>query len=213
MAFGYMDGDVRKPNMAAGTAVHDLLRIFFTYRGAFAWKMQAGMGDTVFTPFYEVLKRRGVRFEFFHHISKLGLSPDRDLVDTIEVIPQVRLKGAEYYPLVEVKGLGCWPSEPHWDQIVGGQKLRDDGVNLEWDLNPLGHKPVTLKLGEHFDRVVLGISVAALPPICRGSDRGQGQPPVPGHDRELAHGDDPGLPALAQPLGHRGSGGRSSRTR
>ena len=48
------------PNMAAGTAVHDLLRIFFTYREAFAWKMQAGMGDTVFTPFYEVLKKRGV---------------------------------------------------------------------------------------------------------------------------------------------------------
>ena len=63
------------PNMAAGTAVHDLLRIFFTYRGAFAWKMQAGMGDTVFTPFYEVLKKRGVRFEFFHRVTKLGLSP------------------------------------------------------------------------------------------------------------------------------------------
>jgi hypothetical protein len=36
MAFGYLDGDVSKPNMAAGTALHDILRIFFTYRGAFA---------------------------------------------------------------------------------------------------------------------------------------------------------------------------------
>ena len=60
MAFAYKDGNVNTPDMAAGTAVHDLLRIFFTYRGSFAWKMQAGMGDTVFTPFYEVLKKRGV---------------------------------------------------------------------------------------------------------------------------------------------------------
>ena len=121
MAFGYKDGDIRTPNMAAGTAVHDMLRVFFTYRGAFTWKMQAGMGDTVFTPFYEVLKRRGVRFEFFHWVSKLGLSPDRRFVDTIEVIPQVRLKDGDYEPLVDVNGLGCWPAEPHWDQIVHGQ--------------------------------------------------------------------------------------------
>ena len=50
------------------------------------------MGDTVFTPFYEVLKRRGVHFEFFHWVSNLGLSPDKRLVDSIEVIPQVTLK-------------------------------------------------------------------------------------------------------------------------
>ena len=34
--------------------------MFFTYRGALFWKMRAGMGDVVFAPFYEVLKRRGV---------------------------------------------------------------------------------------------------------------------------------------------------------
>ncbi len=166
MAFAYTNGDVSTPDMAAGTAIHDLLRIFFTYREAFAWKMQAGMGDTVFTPFYEVLKKRGVRFEFFHHVSKLGLSPDRSTVDTIEVIPQVRLKGAEYDPLVEVKGLLSWPSEPRWDQIVEGEKLRGQGVNLEWDPNPLAHGAKTLRQGEDFDLVVLGISVAALPAIC-----------------------------------------------
>ena len=36
--------------------------------------MQAGMGDTVFTPFYEVLKRRGVRFEFFHRLENVKLA-------------------------------------------------------------------------------------------------------------------------------------------
>src|SRR6266540_1147396 len=176
MAFAYENGDIRTPNMAAGTAVHDMLRVFFTYRGAFTWKMQAGMGDTVFTPFYEVLKRRGVRCEFFHWVSKLGLSPDRRFVDTIEVIPQVRLKHGDYEPLVDVNRLGCWPAEPHWDQIVDGEQLRDRGVNLEWEPNPLGHEPEILKKGEHFDLAVLGISVAALPPICRELIEDDGNP-------------------------------------
>ena len=33
--------------------------LVFASKGAPLWKMQAGMGDTVFTPFHEVLRRRG----------------------------------------------------------------------------------------------------------------------------------------------------------
>jgi uncharacterized protein with NAD-binding domain and iron-sulfur cluster len=167
MAFAYEDGDVKCPAMAAGTAVQDALRLFFTYRGAFAWKMQAGMGDTVFVPFYEVLRRRGVRFEFFHWVSRLGLSRDRRCVEEIEVIPQVRLRRSNYEPLVTVEDLECWPSEPQWDQVVQGKKLCERGVNLEWEANPLGNEALTLHRGEDFDIVVLGISVGALEPICR----------------------------------------------
>ena len=130
MAFAYRDGDVDKPDMAAGTALHDILRIFFTYRGAFAWKMQAGMGDTVFTPFYEVLKDRGVHFEFFHWVNELRLSQDKRSVEQIDVIPQVTLKHPPYEPLVEVEGLLSWPDRPHWDQIVEAEKLQRLGANL-----------------------------------------------------------------------------------
>jgi uncharacterized protein with NAD-binding domain and iron-sulfur cluster len=172
MAFAYENGDVTRPAMAAGTAVQDALRLFFTYRGAVSWKMQSGMGDTVFVPFYEVLRRRGVRFEFFHWVSRLGLSSDRRFVEEIEVIPQVQLKGSGYEPLVPVedpKCPECWPSEPRWDQIVDGEKLRERGNNLEWEANPLRRKPLTLRRGKDkdFDLVVLGISIAALDPICR----------------------------------------------
>ena len=66
--FAYEDGDVTRPRIAAGQALRGALRVFFTYRGAFFWKMHAGMGDVVFAPFYEVLRRRGVRFEFFHRL-------------------------------------------------------------------------------------------------------------------------------------------------
>src|SRR3954470_21628779 len=76
LAFAYEDGDIGKPRIAAGQAIRGAVRAFFTYRGAFFWKMQAGMGDIVFAPLYEVLERRGVRFEFFHRLSNMGLSPN-----------------------------------------------------------------------------------------------------------------------------------------
>src|SRR5881398_1732992 len=54
-----------------------------------------------------------------------------------------------------------------WSHFVDGERLRKDGIDLEFTPNPLGHKPKTLRRGEDFDTVVLGISVGALPPICR----------------------------------------------
>ena len=97
----------------------DLLRLVFSYRGSFMRKMQAGMGDTVFTPVYEVLRRRGVRFKFFHEVTKLGVAGHDKRVDSIEVVPQVELRdGAEeYLPLADVRGLPCWPSATLWDQL------------------------------------------------------------------------------------------------
>ena len=167
VAFAYTDGDRTQPNMAAGSAARGLMRLGLTYKGAFMWKMQAGMGDTIFSPFYEVLKRRGVHFKFFHWVTNLGLSKDKKFVDSIDVVEQVKLNVAEYNPLVTVKDLPCWPSEPKWQQIEHGEKLRKKGVNLEETPNPLNHKPTTLKRGEDFDSVVLGISVAALPAITK----------------------------------------------
>ena len=53
----------RRPGASAarrGTgAARRSLRAFFTYRGAFFWKMQSGMGDIVFAPLYEVLQPAG----------------------------------------------------------------------------------------------------------------------------------------------------------
>ena len=170
MAFAYEGGDIRRPAMAAGTALQDALRLFFTYRGAFTWKMQSGMGDTVFTPFYEVLRKRKVRFEFFHHVSRLKLSADRRLVEEIEIIPQASVRKGPYEPLIAVENSNppeCWPSEPLWEQIVEADELRAKESNLEWDANPLGNAPVTLRRNEKdFHHVVLGIPIGALAPIC-----------------------------------------------
>jgi uncharacterized protein with NAD-binding domain and iron-sulfur cluster len=127
------------------------------------------MGDTVFAPFYEVLKRRGVHFKFFHCVTKVGLSSANEAtkyVTSVEVIPQVPLTVAEYDPLILVKELPCWPSEPLWNQLERGDALRQQGINFEYECNPLAVAPITLHKDQDFDIVILGISLAALPAIC-----------------------------------------------
>jgi uncharacterized protein with NAD-binding domain and iron-sulfur cluster len=167
VAFGYVDGRIEKANVAAGTATHDLLRLLFAYRGSLFYKMQAGMGDTVFGPLYEVLHERGVCFRFFHAVTKLGLSDDGKRIDSIEVVPQVEVKGSEYDPLVTVEDLPCWPSEPKWDQLADGEVHRANGVDFERELNPLDKKAETIPRGDKgFHHAVLGIPVGALGEIC-----------------------------------------------
>jgi uncharacterized protein with NAD-binding domain and iron-sulfur cluster len=166
LCFAFEGGDPRRPSLAAGKALQALLRIFFTNKGSVLWKMQAGMGDTIFAPMYEVLHERGVRFEFFHAISRLGLTGDGRSVSKIELQRQAHVTDGEYRPLVDVKGLPCWPSEPDWDQLEGGEGLKQHGVDFERDHNPLGEEAIELELGSDFDVVVLAIPVGALAPIC-----------------------------------------------
>ncbi|HXU04763.1 MAG TPA: NAD(P)-binding protein [Polyangia bacterium] len=171
LAFAYEDGDVARPRIAAGQALRGAVRAFFTYRGAFFWKMQAGMGDVVFAPFYEVLRRRGVRFEFFHRLDnvRLGRTPrTRRSIEALDFSVQARVKGgADYEPLVDVKGLPCWPSEPDWKQLVDGARMRRDGWEFEahWEKRRAGRR--RLRVGRDFDMVVLGVGVAAVPTVAR----------------------------------------------
>jgi uncharacterized protein with NAD-binding domain and iron-sulfur cluster len=166
-AFCYEEGDISRPNVAAGKAAQDFIRSCFLYKGALLWKMQAGMGDTIFGPFYEVLRRRGVRFEFFNCVTGLRVAPNGSAIDAIDIVRQARVRNAaEYLPLVDVEGLPCWPSEPLWDQLDDGEEMRERGVNFECDPADAAGDPVTLRRGEDFDAVVLGIPVGALGSIC-----------------------------------------------
>jgi uncharacterized protein with NAD-binding domain and iron-sulfur cluster len=179
--FAYEGGDNTSPHGAAfppkarleaGTAMRCGLRQFLMFKGAGAWKMQAGMGDTVFAPLYEVLKRRGVKFKFFHRVQQLCLSEDKRIVERIEISRQVTIKDEQeakggYAPLYNVKGLPCWPNRPWYDQIVEGEDLKASGTNLEDYLAPWNNaNDYTLRAGQDFDIVVLGISLGALPYIC-----------------------------------------------
>lgn len=162
--FAYEGGVPEGFNMAAGTTLYGALRLMFTYRGALMWWMEAGMGDTIFTPVYKALEHRGVKFEFFHKVTKLNASANR--VDSIDIDVQASLRGEKYDPLVSVKGLLCWPSEPLWEQLqpIEGTFVNRDLESWWTDVPPVSHK--TLKAGEDFDTVILGISLGALPYLC-----------------------------------------------
>jgi uncharacterized protein with NAD-binding domain and iron-sulfur cluster len=169
LCFAFEEGDLDRPNMDAAVFLRTICLMGFSYRGAFMYRLNAGMGDIVFGPYYQALKARGVRFEFFHRVRSLGLSSDGAAIDRIHVDRQVRLKPGltEYDPLITVKGLPCWPSTPGFDQIDGGEALRDSGENLEsaWCTWPVA-EPLVLERGRDFDDVVLGISMGALPETC-----------------------------------------------
>lgn len=174
LGFAYEDGDVHKPRVSAAQALRGFMRAFFTYRGAFFWKMQAGMGDVVFAPFYEVLKRRGVRFEFFHRLERVRLSDRTRLrrgetphVAALEFGVQARIRDdREYEPLIVVKGLPCWPASPDYRQLVDGDRLRREGWDFEsfWERRRTDSR--TLRVVADFDFVVLGIGVGAVPHVC-----------------------------------------------
>jgi uncharacterized protein with NAD-binding domain and iron-sulfur cluster len=170
LVFAYENGVTSGPgvrqNMEAGTMIHGLPRIALGYTGAFMWKMQAGMGDVVFAPLYEVMKRRGVKFEFFNRVT--DIRTDGKQVTKIVISRQVNLKDGAYDPLVPVKGLPCWPSYPLYDQIVEGDKLREEKTNLESFWTPWKDAGGRLELeyGKDFDYAVLGISIGSLPYIA-----------------------------------------------
>ena len=162
--FGYMKGQAGVMALEAGTATNGVLRLFFTFRGSVFWEMQAGMGDIVFAPLYTVLARKGVRFEFFDRVEEIAA--EGGAVHRITMRRQAEVLSGSYEPLITVKGVPAWPSEPDWSQLVDGEDLRVSGVNFEsaWS-RPTGalHE---LELGRDFDEVILGISVGALRDIC-----------------------------------------------
>ena len=179
LVFAYENGDFSRPNIEAGTMLRGMMKVAMGYHGGIMFKMQAGMGDTVFGPIYEVLKRRGVRFHFFHKV--LALTPGSDggapVVERITLQQQVTCT-APYDPLKPVQGLDCWPSTPRDEFIDPAQAalLKQHAINLEshWSPWPQVYQaqfgtPLperTLQRGVDFDLAVYGLSVASLADVA-----------------------------------------------
>jgi len=169
LVFAFEDGDTERPRLAAGVALRGALRMFFTYRGAFFWRMNAGMGDVVFAPLYQVLKRRGVRFEFFHRLRNVGLAPQADgsYVQALDFDVQAQVKSGEYQPLVDIHSVPSWPSRPDFEQLEAGARMAREGRAFEsaWEERHYGRK--VLEVERDFDFAVLAVSIGALPEVAR----------------------------------------------
>jgi uncharacterized protein with NAD-binding domain and iron-sulfur cluster len=164
LVFGYEDGDPDRPAFGAGLAVFLTGLVLFEYKGAIFWKMTAGMGDIVIAPIYQVLRDRGVEFEFFHRLDSLHLDPRRQAVDAITMGRQVRLAdGVDHYePLTRVRKLPVFPKHP----LIG--QLADHGHITDWELLETHWDPRndaetrTLRRGIDFDHVVLAVSLGMV---------------------------------------------------
>ena len=169
IAYQYPDGDASvAPTISATSFLRWNLQSL-AFNGAFIYAFGAGSGETFVAPYYEVLKRRGVRFEFFNKVTNLRLDASRQRVAAIDIDIQAELKDPArgYDPLIEVDGLPGWPLQPHYEQLVQGEALARGDYNLESWWTPW--QPVakrTLEVGRDFDRVVFAISLGAVPHIC-----------------------------------------------
>lgn len=168
LAFGYRDGDDQQPGFAAGTGVLLSAKLFFDYRGAIFWKMMAGMGDVVFAPLYQVLRRRGVEFRFFHRLDDVHISAGGDRITAVDFGVQAELsEGVERYePLVDVRGLPCWPSRPRQELLAGAVGTSPEDYETIWSTVPEPGR-LTLKAGKDFDVAVLAVPVGMHRYVCQ----------------------------------------------
>jgi uncharacterized protein with NAD-binding domain and iron-sulfur cluster len=163
LTFAYEAGDRSRPRFSAGLGLQLAARMLFDSKGSVFWRMQAGMGEVVFAPLYEALRRRGVQFGFFHRVDRLTVGPGPS-VDRIHLTRQVDLADGQdtYDPLVRVGGLPCWPHLPLPDQLRG-----DPGADAEshrWQGPAAGRR--TLRAGEDFDVAVLAVSLGMVPHVA-----------------------------------------------
>lgn len=168
--FAYRHGDADSPLLSAGIALNHTLKLIMAYKGSIFWKLNAGAGSVVFAPLYEVLKARGVKFEFFTEVEALRLDANFERVARIELAHQAEVvSGASYEPLIEVQDLSCWPNQPLWTQLVDGARYEQEQVNFEARAEDGGWTPVSrsvLELGRDFDMVICAMSVGALPYVA-----------------------------------------------
>jgi uncharacterized protein with NAD-binding domain and iron-sulfur cluster len=174
-SFAYRDGDTSIPpgyrfapraDYGAGSLLRGVIRASLAYKSAFGWKFTWGTGDVLFAPIYEVLRRRGVRFQFFHRALSVEADEAGHRVQRITFARQARLREGldSYDPLVLVKGAPCWPSRPLFSQLEDPERLAS--LDLESYLTPPGEDILTLEVERDFDDVILGIPVGAHPYLC-----------------------------------------------
>ncbi len=169
LIFAYPGGDWRHyGNVEAGTMFLSLINTA-TYQGSIIWKFNTATGDLIVQPLYDVLKGRGVKFEFFSRVDELVPDVAGTEITSVKIGRQAALASADYDPLDTLpSGQRVWPDRPLFDQLADGAALKASGANLEsrWTTWPDALPPKLLTAGQDYDLLVLAIPPAAHPDIC-----------------------------------------------
>jgi uncharacterized protein with NAD-binding domain and iron-sulfur cluster len=179
LAFAYRGGDSEAPDIAAGVTLRFALELLMGYKGSPLWKMNGGMGDTLFVPFYDVLKARGVKINLFSRVTKI----EWELVNGENKVHKITLQRQaepiqtgtgspgdppELDPFESINGKRVWPSMPKLGELTnlesaGSPEQFEDGA-----ANQDSFKDFTLELDAppdsptHFDLAVIGIPPCEL---------------------------------------------------
>lgn len=170
LIFAYPQGDWHGDGeVEAGTMFVSLMGTA-CYQGAIIWEFNTATGDLIMAPMYEVLKARGVKFEFFHRVDRLVPSADGKIIERVEIGRQVTPIGIQYEPLRTLpSGQRVWPDRPLYEKLQQGAALKASGANLEsrWTDWVDAGEPLVLEAGADYDRLVLAIPPASHPDVCR----------------------------------------------
>lgn len=161
---GGVAGDIDTGSIAAGVTFRFLMELTFGYRNSPLWKMAAGTGDAIFTPFYQVLEAQQPGcVKFFSRLADMSAGTDGRIQSIDISIQAVTTNGAPYNPLVQVKNLLCWPNQPDWNQLENGSILKGEKVNFESSFCTVSvGPPQTLRVDQDFDLVIIAIPPAAI---------------------------------------------------
>jgi uncharacterized protein with NAD-binding domain and iron-sulfur cluster len=175
LGFAYEDGDPQRPSCAAGTALRGLLRAFFTYRGSLMWKMNAGMGDVVFLPFYELLHKRGVDIRFFHRVEELTAA--NGMIEKIEIDVQAAVPpgtSPKSYVMAGTAGPTdgaaapslAWPSDPSAIVGPGIPAATYESWYAGREAAKVDTKTLRRGASDEFDLVVFGLPISCVPNVA-----------------------------------------------
>lgn len=165
--------------LAAGVGLRWFFLSAVGYAGYPAYEFMYSAPQTLLTPYYKALTGPlEAQVCFFHRVLELeveGEGEARRLV-RVRLQRQATVKGGPHAydpflpnpPPSNPSDLPPWPIEPNYDQLVEGERLRTEHVDLESPYSPWpGVGEVVLEQGRDFDVCILGIALGALPPLTQ----------------------------------------------
>jgi uncharacterized protein with NAD-binding domain and iron-sulfur cluster len=175
-SLAYHEGDPDKPAISAAISIIGQLYASLNYRGSVAFSLSHEVGDSIIAPLYIALKRRGVKFKFFHKAKDIVASPGGTSIEKVIIEQQVTMANGNadgYEPLIDVKQWPhCWPDSPLVDQFSAADRARFQAGNYDlesfytdWQSQ---HPDIELKAGEDFDKVIFAMPHSLIPFYCKG---------------------------------------------
>lgn len=150
--FAFRDGRPDQPVMEAGTGLRYAMRILLGYAHAPAFLLNTGAGETIVAPLYALLRERGVRFTPFHRLDGLQIDAQTNQVTKLSFTQMVVAK-PNYDPLVVKDGVLGFRAPPD---------PQDDLYSRWAPRRP--RASVQMRLGEHFDDVILALPLGCIMP-------------------------------------------------